>query len=93
MDTPCPDHACFPDGWPDGAYAAGCEHGAWTRDLDNPDEGDAVLTLDAETLAGTHFQTLKKMARKYGLDDSGTKEEVVGRLLAAAEAAQGGADE
>lgn len=27
-----PCTTCFPDGWPDGATAVGCEHGSWTRD-------------------------------------------------------------
>lgn len=26
---PCTD--CFPDGWPAGAAAVGCEHGSWQR--------------------------------------------------------------
>ena len=29
-DQPCT--TCFPEGWPDGAIAVGCEHGSWTRD-------------------------------------------------------------
>lgn len=28
-DLPCT--VCFPDGWPDGVTARGCEHGSWTR--------------------------------------------------------------
>ncbi|MGE7437948.1 hypothetical protein [Kitasatospora sp. NPDC001175] len=26
-EQPCPE--CFPDGWPEGASAVGCEHGSW----------------------------------------------------------------
>ncbi|MGW2971336.1 hypothetical protein ACWDBO_31585 [Streptomyces mirabilis] len=29
VDLPCT--VCFPDGWPDGVTARGCEHGSWTR--------------------------------------------------------------
>jgi hypothetical protein len=28
-NLPCT--VCFPDGWPDGVTARGCEHGSWTR--------------------------------------------------------------
>jgi len=28
-DVPCPTH--FPNGWPDGATAVGCEDGTWVR--------------------------------------------------------------
>ncbi|MEU8968163.1 hypothetical protein AB0D11_02610 [Streptomyces monashensis] len=30
VDAPCPQ--CFPAGWPEGAFAVGCEHGSWKRD-------------------------------------------------------------
>lgn len=32
---------CFPVGWPEDAYSAGCEHGTWTRqaDAEQDDEG------------------------------------------------------
>ncbi|MET9222317.1 hypothetical protein ABZX65_26625 [Streptomyces sp. NPDC003300] len=29
VGQPCP--ACFPNGWADGAFAHGCEHGTWVR--------------------------------------------------------------
>lgn len=31
QERPCP--LCFPDGWPQGATAVGCEHGHWAREV------------------------------------------------------------
>ena len=30
VEQPCP--VCFPNGWADGAFSHGCEHGTWIRD-------------------------------------------------------------
>lgn len=30
VEQPCSE--CFPDGWGDGFFARGCEHGTWARD-------------------------------------------------------------
>jgi hypothetical protein len=30
--VPQPCGECFPDGWGDGVFARGCEHGTWVRD-------------------------------------------------------------
>lgn len=30
VEQPCP--TCFPNGWADGAFSHGCEHGTWIRD-------------------------------------------------------------
>lgn len=30
VEQPCP--ICFPNGWADGAFSHGCEHGTWIRD-------------------------------------------------------------
>jgi hypothetical protein len=30
VENPCPN--CFPNGWPEGSFAVGCEHGSWIRD-------------------------------------------------------------
>lgn len=37
-DELCP--VCWPDGWPEGGHAAGCEHGEWTRPEPDADSGD-----------------------------------------------------
>lgn len=29
VEAPCPE--CFPNGWPDGGFGLGCEHGTWYR--------------------------------------------------------------
>jgi hypothetical protein len=29
VDRPCEE--CMPNGWPEGAFAVGCEHGTWRR--------------------------------------------------------------
>lgn len=30
VEQPC--SVCFPNGWADGAFSHGCEHGTWIRD-------------------------------------------------------------
>lgn len=30
VEQPCP--ICIPNGWVDGAFSMGCEHGTWVRD-------------------------------------------------------------
>lgn len=29
VEQPCAQ--CFPNGWPEGAFSVGCEHGTWIR--------------------------------------------------------------